>query len=92
MKWYWALLVTAVLLSLVGNLSTLAITADGAGGSRLAVFAVGIAAVWVAADSASFRWGLAALLLFPICLPWYLIKRGIEKGEAERRAESEEPH
>lgn len=84
MKWYWAILLT---------LALIAVMPLGPTENRAIIVAiVAISALWVAADSAPFCWGLAALILWLPCFPWYLIVSGIKKREAERRAKFLEPH
>ena len=45
----------------------------------------------VAGDSASSGWGLAVLVLWLPAFPWYLIRSGIKKRQAERRAKFLKP-
>ncbi len=69
MKWYWAILLTLLILTaLVGAGSV-----NESGGKALAGLISGISAVWVAADSSSFGWGLFVMFLWPIGLPSCLI-------------------
>jgi hypothetical protein len=71
MKWYWAILQTIIIfavLLLVGP--TEPTKAAGFGSFVFALFAI-----WVAADSSSFGWGIFVFLLWPIAYPWYLIVR-----------------
>lgn len=89
MKWYWAILLTIAIMALgyptavVGNDEQL---------TTVVLFLTATSAIWVAANSGSFRWGLLVFALFPLFFPWYLIRSGIKKRETERRAQFLEPH
>jgi hypothetical protein len=73
MKWYWAITLTVAILAIV-------VFAEVSEGLVLAIIAV--FAIWVAADSSSFGWGIFVFLLWPIAYPWYLIvRREVLPGE-----------
>ena len=89
MRWYWAILLTIAILALayptavVGNDEQL---------TGVVFVLTGTSAIWVAANSGSFRWGFLVFVLFPLFFPWYWIRSGIKKRESERRAQFLEPH
>ncbi len=71
MKWYWAILLTAVMLVL-----TLALAELHRSQRQTIIHALtAISAVWVAAKSSSFGWGFFVLCLWPIGFPWFLIAK-----------------
>ena len=79
MKWYWAITLTIAILAIFAFVQV---------PTRLAIVIIAVFAIWVAADSSSFGWGIFVLLLWPIAYPWYLIVRpkvlpGEEKGREE---------
>ena len=77
MKWYWAILLTVAILALF-------VLIDLPADSYILISAV--FAIWVAADSSSFGWGIFVLLLWPIAYPWYLIVRPkVLPGEEQAR-------
>lgn len=85
MKWYLAIPLSIALTLVVG--SGIEVIGDSFG-----LLTIPLLAIWVAADSGSIAWGLLVFILFPLFLPWYLIRSGIKKREAERRAQILEPH
>ena len=85
MKWYWAVLLTLVILAATAGLGLL--LGDKAG-QALGQLLAGVFAVWVAAESGSFGWGLVVLCFWPIAFPWFLIKKYQPQAEvtaSERR-------
>jgi|GraSoiStandDraft_14_1057315.scaffolds.fasta_scaffold2143970_1 hypothetical protein len=71
MKWYWAILLTIVILS--GLVALLQIGHSEA--EWFVHFVVAIFAVWAAGKSASVGWGIFVLLLWPIGFPCFLISQ-----------------
>ena len=70
MKWYWAILQTLGIITLLCLIELIAPIPP-----RLATGIIAFFGIWAAADSSSFGWGLFVFLLWPIAYPWYLIVR-----------------
>jgi hypothetical protein len=71
MKWYWAILLTILIL---GGLTAL-LEIGGPKAEWSLHFVVALCAVWAAGKSSSVGWGLFVLLLWPIGFPCFLISR-----------------
>jgi hypothetical protein len=71
MKWYRAILLTLVIFVPM----LVAVQIDERGGQSLVLLVSGVSAVWVAAQSSSFGWGLFVMFLWPIAFPWFLIAK-----------------
>jgi hypothetical protein len=67
MKWYWAIALTISILAIFAFVDDIP--------ERLVITIIAVFAIWVAADSSSFGWGIFVFLLWPIACPWYLIVR-----------------
>ena len=70
MKWYWAILQTIAILTVLTFVKLVAHIPE----DIIFIF-IALAAIWVAADSSSFGWGMCVILFWPLFYPWYLIKR-----------------
>ena len=66
MKWYWAITLTVAIVAIFALLEI---------PTSIVTIVVGVFAIWVAADSSSFGWGIFVFLFWPIAYPWYLIVR-----------------
>ncbi len=71
MKWYWAILLTIVILSGLGALLQI----GGAKAEWFMHFTIAVFAVWAAGKSGSVAWGLLVLLLWPIGFPSFLFSQ-----------------
>jgi len=71
MKWYWAILLT--LLILVACIA--AVQVDRTSGGFFVHLVSAISGIWVAGKSSSFGWGLFVFFLWPIAFPCFLITR-----------------
>jgi hypothetical protein len=71
MKWYKAILLTLVIFVLM----LVAVQIDERGGHSLALLVSGVSAVWVAARSSSFGWGLFVMFLWPVAFPLFFIAK-----------------
>ncbi len=75
MKWYWAILITVVILAVM-------IVLVNKGGDAVGAFVrimVALCAIWAAGTSASVGWGLFVYVLWPIGFPWFLIAKYQQK-------------
>lgn len=72
MKWYWAVLLTLGIFVLLGALGVISPRPIP---QSFYTMALATCAIWVAADSASFGWGMGVLLCWCIAFPIYLIHR-----------------
>ncbi len=79
MKWYWGITLTVAILAIIVFFEV---------PDRLAIAIIAVFAIWVAAESSSFGWGIFVFLLWPIAYPWYLIVRPkVFRGEEKAREE-----
>ena len=69
MKWYLAIPLTL----LIGAAMVVAVQVYDTSGKLLGCFVASILAIWVAAKSSSFGWGLFVFLIWPIGFPFFLI-------------------
>ena len=69
MKWYLAIPLT--LLILAAMVAAIQVNADR--GKVFVSFVTAITAIWVAAKSSSFGWGLFVFLFWPVGFPFFLI-------------------
>ncbi|MBC8868071.1 MAG: hypothetical protein H8E44_01570 [Planctomycetes bacterium] len=84
MKWYWAILATLAIMIVVGWADVFL------GGTGFVISgAVVLSAIWVAADSSSFGWGVLVLLFWILGFPGYLMIREVWSQEASATSE---PH
>ena len=67
MKWYWAIVMTLTILMF-------GVVVDPGTGFVFGGLVV-LSAIWVAADSSSFGWGMFVLLLWIVGFPLYLMQR-----------------
>ena len=66
-KWYWAIALTISILAIFAFVDDIP--------ESLVIAIITFFAIWVAADSSSFGWGIFVFLLWPIAYPLYLIVR-----------------
>ena len=71
MKWYWAILITVVILA--GMIEMLNI--GGTHAKEFIDIALAVFAIWAAGTSGSVGWGLFVFFLWPIGFPCFLIKQ-----------------
>jgi hypothetical protein len=69
MKWYLAIPLTLLIWAAVVT----AVQVNATSGKVFAGFVTAISAIWVAAKSSSFGWGLFVFLFWPIGFPFFLI-------------------
>ncbi len=80
MRWRLAILLTC---GLLGASFLMMAFVSYETGLMIILLALTVSAIWIAADSGSFGWGLGALFLWPLFFPAYLI----EKETRERRVD-----
>ena len=87
MRWYWAILQTIAIFTPLYLLASIRPMPESIISFILAAFAI-----WVAADSSSFGWGIFVFLVWPIAYPWYLIVRPDAKtGRTDTSVEKDIP-
>jgi hypothetical protein len=69
MKWYWAILLTLLILAVM----VLVIQVNGTKGTFFINLVCAVLGIWVAGKSSSFGWGLFVFLFWPIGFPGFLI-------------------
>ncbi len=90
MKWYWAILLTVIILGLMVVL----LQAGGTAVERYVTLIVAISGIWAAGTSASVGWGLFVLFLWPVGFPCFLIvryKRSPEVDYTQHPTDGTEP-
>ncbi len=83
MKWYWAILLTLLILAP----EVAAVQANPSRGKEFVQLICALSTIWAAGKSSSFGWGLFVFFLWPIGFPCFLITH--YKPASEVRAEPE---
>jgi len=71
MKWYWAILLTIVILGLM----VAVLQVHGTEGQFFVHLVTAISGIWAAGRSCSFGWGLFVFFLWPIGFQCFLIAK-----------------